>query len=257
MSPAADRAILTASGPAPAGTYSYGPQAHQVYEVHLPTGTPSGWLVLVHGGFWRAAWDRTHLRPLAAALTEQGYGVALVEYARSGMPGGGWPATGEDVAAALAAVRREQTGELPVVLVGHSAGGHLAVWSLHRPEARGVAGAVSLAGCLDLHLVHDLGLGDGAAAALLGSTPQTDPAGWEGADPARLGRTPYPVAVVHGDQDEQVPVEVSRSWWERASTPVRDLFEVLPGTTHFSLIDPGHPSHSSLLAAVEALLRPR
>lgn len=254
VSPSPDRGILSSDGPAPARTQAYGPAAHQVYEVHQPVGAPRAWVVLVHGGFWRAQWDRTHLRPLAGALTDQGYAVALVEYVRSGMPGGGWPATGEDVAAALAAVRRAEAGTLPVVLVGHSAGGHLAVWALHRPEARGVSGAVSLAGCLDLHLVHDLGLDDGAAAALMGSTPQGEPAAWAGADPARLGRTAYPVVVVHGDQDEQVPLQVGRSWWERAGTPDRDQLLVLEGTTHFSLIDPGHAAHATLLAGVQALL---
>lgn len=254
MIPTPDRDILSADGPAPARTARYGPAAHQVYDVFEPDGAPRAWLVLVHGGFWREAWDRTHLRPLAGALTDRGYAVALVEYARSGMPGGGWPTTGEDVAAALAAVRRDEVGDLPVVLVGHSAGGHLAVWTLHRPEARGVTGAVSLAGCLDLHLVHELGLGDGAAEALLGSTPATAPATWAGADPTRLGRAPYPVVVLHGDQDEQVPLAVARSWWEQARTPGRDLVEVLPGTSHFPVIDPRHPSHDCLLAGLRALL---
>lgn len=254
MTNSADRGVLAAPGPEPVRTTAYGPADHHVYEVFLPHGPPRAWVVLVHGGFWRAAWDRTHLRPLAAALPGQGYAVALVEYARSGMPGGRWPAPGRDVAAALSAVRRDEAAGLPLVLVGHSAGGHLAVWALHSDSAGGVAGAVSLGGCLDLHLVHELGLDGGAAADLMGSAPADDPATWDGADPARSGRTPYPVVVVHGGQDEQVPLAVAGSWWERAGDPSRDRLVVLPGVSHFPLIDPRHEAYAALLDALEVLL---
>lgn len=253
--PAEDRSVLDRHGPEPVRTVPYGPEPHHVYEVHEPSGPPRGWVVLVHGGFWRTEWDRTHQRPLAGALARDGYAVALVEYGRPGMPGGGWPATGEDVAAAVAAVVRDEAAGAPVVLVGHSAGGHLAVWALHRPEAEGIRGAVSLAGCLDLHLVHEQGLGDGAALNLMGATPQDLPEAWAGADPARLGRTPYPVVVLHGDRDERVPVAVSRSWWDRAGEPGRDRWTVLPGAGHFSLIDPEAPPYASLLESVEGLSR--
>lgn len=258
MTASADRSALDRPAPPPDRVGSYGPGPEQVYDVYLaPGGDPRAWVVLVHGGFWRAEWDRTHLRPLARALADDGYAVALVEYVRTGMPGGGWPATGEEVAAALGAVRGQEADGLPVVLVGHSAGGHLAVWALHRPEAEGVAGAVSLAGCLDLRLVHELGLDGGAALDLLAGPPETDPAAWAGADPARLGRTAYPVVVVHGDQDEMVPLEVARSWWERAGTPVRDRLVVLPGVTHFPLIDAEGPHLGLLLTQIEGLLGPR
>ncbi|WP_131103472.1 alpha/beta hydrolase family protein [Ornithinimicrobium sufpigmenti] len=263
---AEDRSVLERTGPDPARTVPYGPAAHQVYEVHEPSGSPRAWVVLIHGGFWRAEWDRTHLRPLAGALTRDGYAVALVEYARPGLPGGGWPGTGEDVAAAVAAVLREEadgsdaaeragSGDTaPVVLAGHSAGGHLAVWLLHRPEGRGVRGAVSLAGCLDLRLVHELGLGDGAALNLMGQHPEEEPDGWAAADPARLGRTPYPVVVLHGDEDERVPETVSQSWWEQAATPGRDRLVLLPGAGHFQLIDPEAAAYAALLDGVEDLL---
>lgn len=250
--PTEDRSVLERTGPAPARIVPYGTADHQVYEVYEPPGTPHGWVVLVHGGFWRAEWDRTHQRPLAGALARDGYAVALVEYSRPGLPGGGWPATGEDVAAAVAAVVRQAAGA-PVVLVGHSAGGHLAVWALHRPEARGVSGAVSLAGCLDLHLVHEHGLGDGAALNLMGVPPQEAPDTWAAADPARLGRTPYPVVVLHGDDDQRVPLAVSCSWWERAATPGRDRWTVLPDTGHFPVIDPEAPAYATLLASVAEL----
>ena len=254
-SPAEDRSVLDRTGPEPARTVPYGPAPHQVYEVHAPPSPPRGWVILVHGGFWRAEWDRTHQRPLAGALVRDGYALALVEYVRPGMPGGGWPATGEDLAAAVAAVVRDEVAGAPVVLVGHSAGGHLAVWALHRPEAEGVHGAVSLAGCLDLHLVHEEGLGDGAALNLMGAAPRAEPEAWAGADPARRGRTPYPVVVLHGDQDQRVPVAISLSWWDRAGTPGRDRWTVLPGAGHFSLIDPDAPAYATLLESVEDLLR--
>lgn len=259
MGDTVDRSVLSAPGPEPARTERYGPAAHQVYEVHRRgSAPPRAWVVLVHGGFWRAEWDRTHLRHLAAALAGQGYAVALVEYARSGMPGGGWAATAADVRAALGAVRAREVGAgtdaAPVVLVGHSAGGHLAVWALHQPEAAGVRGAVSLAGCLDLHLVASLGLDDDAAGDLLGGPPESDPATWSGADPARRGRAPYPVIAVHGDADEKVPLDVARSWWRQAGVPGRDRLVVLGGVTHFPLIDPGSPCFPVLVAQVEALL---
>lgn len=252
--PAADRSVLDRSGPDPSRTVAYGPAAHQVYEVHEPSGSPRAWVALIHGGFWRAEWDRTHLRPLAGALARDGYAVALVEYGRPGMPGGGWPATGEDVVAAVAALVRDEAGGAPVVLAGHSAGGHLAVWLLHRPEAQGVRGAVALAGCLDLHLVHELGLGDGAALGLMALPPEEAPDAWAGADPARLGSTPYPVVALHGDVDERVPESVSRSWWEQAATAGRDRLTTLPGAGHFALIDPEAAAYAALLDGVEDLL---
>lgn len=242
-----DRAILGRPALPPGRTVPYGPAAHHVYEVFgEPWSATHAVVVLVHGGFWRAEWDRVHLRPLAAALAAQGYAVALVEYARSGMSGGGWPGTFEDVAAATAAVR-EAAGELPVVLVGHSAGGHLAAWMLHRPESAGVRGAISLGGCLDLAMAHDLGLDDGAALDLMGVAPGDDPARWEGADPRRLGATAYPLVVVHGTADDLVPVALPRSWWQACATPGRDVLDELPGVGHFALIDPDAPAHARLL----------
>ena len=263
-----DRGWLLGPHPPVGRLERYGELPHQVYELVEPADPGERALVvLVHGGFWRAEWDRTHLRPLARALADQGYAVALVEYARSGMEGGeaGWPTAGQDCRAALAAVRAREGGEVaqgrgddrPVLIMGHSAGGHLAVWLLHQPEAEGVRGAVSLAGCLDLHLVAELGLDDDAAVDLLGSRPKEAPATWEGADPARLGRTAYPVVAVHGDADEKVPLEVTRSWWEAAADPERDRLVVPAGSTHFPLIDPKAPEHQEVLTALRSLLPAR
>lgn len=221
-----------------------------------PATTPEqATVVLVHGGFWRAQWDRAHLRPLAAALADAGLTVALPEYRRTGMPGGTWPGPGQDLARALAAIRADDTLPAPTVLVGHSAGGHLAVWLLHHPEAAGVLGAVSLAGCLDLRMVGRLGLDEGAADDLMGRTD------WSGepfldADPIDLGPTPSPVSAMHGRDDEQVPLAVSQSWMTHCGTTGRDALTVLEDRDHFDLIDPASPAWPSVLAEITRLSTP-
>ncbi|MGI8948757.1 MAG: alpha/beta hydrolase family protein [Ornithinimicrobium sp.] len=249
---AESREVLTRSARAPDRVEAFGEHEHQVYDVYEPPTAASGTcVVLVHGGFWRAEHDRRHLYPMAAALAEQGHRVVLVEYRRTGMPGGGWPTTGLDVATAVQTVRdRECRPGLPVVLVGHSAGGHLALWLLHQPAGAGVAGAVSLAGCLDLALVRHLGLGDEAVADLMHGIPDSRQDIHRAADPARLGPAPAPVTALHGDADQIVPVAVSRSWWEQAARPGRDRLSVLDDVGHFALVDPAHRAFGPTSAAV-------
>lgn len=269
------RDVLTRPAREPDRTTRFGPGSTQLYAVWSPRGAGTAGevvtaaasagdppavdaphreatVVLVHGGFWRAQWDRTHLYPLAVGLADAGYTVALPEYRRTGMAGGTWPGPGTDVAEALAAIRGDESLPAPVVLVGHSAGGHLAVWLLHRPEAAGVLGAVSLAGCLDLRMVGRLQLDDGAADELMGSS------GWReqtvlGADPVDLGPTPVPVVALHGTADQQVPHCVTQSWFDQCGTPGRDRLTLLEGGDHFDLIDPQAPAWGEVLAAVTHL----
>lgn len=218
----------------PDETTSYDAGPDQVYDVRLPTGPPRGaTVIVVHGGFWRPATDRSHTGSEAAAFAQDGFHVVVPEYRRA--PRGGWPdmrADLQDVVAAVAA-RTDLPG--PVVLVGHSAGGHLVAWLAAQPDTPGVIGAVALAGCVDLHLVHERGLGAGAAEALMGSTPQEDPAGWDQADPARLGSPPVPVVAIHGTRDEHVPLEISQSY--AAVVPSARL-QVVQDADHFDVIDP-------------------
>lgn len=218
----------------------WGPAAHQVYEVYEPSpgGQAAASVVLLHGGFWRAQFDRTHLRPLAVGLAGVGYLVSLVEFRRIGMAGGGWPGTCVDTAEAFDQVVAHEGPGLHV-LVGHSAGGQLALWVAHQPgRAERVAGVVSLAGCLDLTMVAEQGLGNGSAVDLMGGRPDQRPGDYALADPVALGPAPVPVRVVHGLDDDRVPVEVSRSWWRQAGTLGRDLFTEVEGCDHFALIDP-------------------
>src|ERR1700712_1106717 len=113
----------------PDATFRYDERADAVIDVHLPGSDPQGLLFLVHGGFWKQEWDRTHTRSMARALADDGWVVATPEYRRV-RGGGGWPTTGEDVRLAFDALP-EILRELGVessrtVVTGHSAGGHLA-----------------------------------------------------------------------------------------------------------------------------------
>ena len=187
---------------------------------------------MLHGGFWKQEWDRRHTRAQARALADLGAVVATPEYRRV-RGGGGWPVTGDDV---HLAVRRlpELLGELGITtglttLVGHSAGGHLALWlsTLDLPVTR----AVALAPVCDLREANRLHLGDDATQALLGDADagETDPMTLFDRRPAAS------VAIVHGVEDDTVPISLSRGFVARH--PWVDLHEVPTG--HMEVIEPG------------------
>jgi acetyl esterase/lipase len=253
----------------PDQTLRYGDGPDQVIDLRLPGADgPRPLVVVVHGGFWRAEWDRAHAGPQSDALAAAGYVVATAEYRRVGQPGGGWPGTFDDVAALTDGVRRlvvsavgARVDTRRTVLVGHSAGGHLAAWaaarhrlaagaSWHRadPVATGV---VSLAGVLDLPEAARLGLGAGATEAMLGGTPDEHPGRYASASPAALVPTGVRLRLVHGADDDQVPVGISRGYLERARAAGDDVtLRTLAGTGHFELIDPGSAAWPAVLAAV-------
>ncbi len=231
-------------------SFSYGPHPDQVIDVRLPPRWPAPLVVMIHGGFWRAAFDRAHTGPMTSALADAGYVVAIPEFRRTGQEGGGWPGTFADVTSALAAVPdllAPYARGLPVLL-GHSAGGHLAVWAARSAPARS---AVALAGCVDLAMCSRLGLDGGATEVLLGGTPESVPERYAYADPAALPSPPVPVVLLHGTADDRVPVAVSGSY---ASSRTGVTLRVLPGVGHFALIDPLSSAWPAVLAAVRESL---
>lgn len=221
-------------------------------------GAGRGSLVLVHGGFWRARWDRDHARPQARALAALGWHVALPEYRRAGMPGGGWPGSRDDVVEQVAALLAPDSPlpPGPVALVGHSAGGHLALLAAHALAARApdrLLGVVVLAGVADLRLADDLRLGAGAVRELFGGLgsdlPRPVP---PDSDPVRLGRLRLPVHLVHGTADRDVPESVSRSYATAVGLDPRHL-HVLDGVGHLDLITPGTSGFDAVTAVLRAL----
>jgi acetyl esterase/lipase len=257
-------------------TLRYGPDPEHLVDVRLPSvDGPRPVVVVVHGGFWKSEWDRAHTADQSDALAAAGFLVATVEYRRVGQPGGGWTGTFDDIALVLDMLP-ELLGASPdvrrhadidrCVLVGHSAGGHLALWSAarhvlppdspwHRPAPLPVRGVVSLAGVCDLSLADQLHLGGDATGALLGGSPQEQPARYAEADPAVLLPTGILVHLVHGIDDDAVPLEVSRSFWAHA-VAAGDPCELreLPDVGHMDLVDPTRPAWPGVLASIEQVL---
>ena len=251
----------------PASQIAYGDRPDQVGNLHLPVGEgPWPTVVLIHGGDWKWGWDRTLMTPLAHDLARRGYAVWNIEYRRVGQEGGGWPGTLEDVAAAAdALVSMEAVDSSRVVAIGHSAGGHLAVWlaARHRlPEgAPGAAprlrlrGAVSQAGVVDLVRGAEDGIGSGACAALLGGGAGEVPDRYAVASPAALLPLGVPVLLVHGSRDEDVPPSQSRVFAGAAlleGDPV-ELVE-LDGADHFDVIEPEHEAWAVAMAWLARLI---
>ncbi|MEU8580984.1 alpha/beta hydrolase family protein [Streptomyces abikoensis] len=267
---AMSREVLFRQAPRPYRTLAYGTHRDQVVDLWPAPRDGAPLVLIVHGGFWRAEYDRRHVRPMANALAAAGYAVAAAEYRRTGTPGGGWPGTFDDIAAVADATAglAARLGADPrrQVWAGHSAGGHLALWaaSRHRlPQgspwhaARPEAAVLSLAGCASPTLAALWDLDEGAARALLGGTPEGVPERYAAADPGWLLPTGVRVTLVHGTADEQIPVAMSRTFTARArrlGDPV-SLVE-LPGVEHFALIDPRSAAWPEVLAALAGLAGP-
>jgi len=220
----------------------YGADPSQFGELTVPDGAARGVVVVIHGGFWRAAYDLDLGRPLAADLAEHGWVAWNIEYRRVGN-GGGDPHTLDDVAAALDTLA-DLDLDLPrgrVITVGHSAGGHLATWAAARGRherwaARvAVTGVVSQAGVVDLGQAYAERLGSGAVEAFLGHPPgpADDPA-----DPIRNVPLDVPVHCVHGVDDDVVPISQSQAYVAaaRAAGATAELTQV--AGDHFVVIDP-------------------
>jgi acetyl esterase/lipase len=233
---------------------AYGPHADQFGHLHLPASAeePLPVVVLLHGGYWRATYGLDLMDALAASVVARGWAAWNVEYRRVGS-GGGWPATLQDAAAAvdhvaqLAAEAPLDTGR--VALVGHSAGGHLALVAAGprgfgdddplpapalRPRAVVVQAPVS-----DLVEAARRGLSRSAAVELLGGSPDEVPDRYRRASPVARLPLGVPLLVLHGDADMDVPADLSRALVERAAAAGDAVEGVeLPGVGHMEHIDP-------------------
>ena len=251
---------------------SYGALPLQFGEIRLPAAGPSRvpLVVLLHGGCWQSAYDLAHTAPAATALTREGWAVWTPEYRRLGDDGGGWPGTFDDIASAVDFVRELSTrypviDTTRVVLMGHSAGGQLALWAASRKAGDATAlvaraplhihGVVALAAISDLATYGAQGGGcNSAVTPLLGGTPATVPARYATVSPTEHPPLGVTVRLVHGTDDPIVPIEQSRAFTRLFNSlgGLAVLGEV-PGAGHFDVIAPQAEAWSAVLAAVAAL----
>ncbi|MFE3329331.1 alpha/beta hydrolase family protein [Streptomyces sp. NPDC059176] len=268
---AEEASALSHPAVAPDASAAYGEHPDQVVDFYAPRDggdRTAPLVVLLHGGAWRAPYDRQHVTPLADFLARRGFAVANVEYRRGGsLPqprdadgGGGplagrWPDTFDDVAAALDALPDLARAALPradqrrTVITGHSAGGHLALWAAARhvlpadspwrlaapPQLRGV---VALAPIADFARAVAMSVCGGAVHQLLGGEKQYAERAVH-TDPALLLPTGIATTVVQGCEDVVVPQAVAEAYVDAAAKAGETVgFTLLEGVGHFPLIDP-------------------
>jgi acetyl esterase/lipase len=241
----------------------YGPDPAQFGELSLPEEPALGTVVLIHGGFWRARYDLSLARPLAADLAARGYAAWNLEYRRTGA-GGGWPATFEDVAAGIDLLATLPVDTSRVVAVGHSAGGQLGVWAAARaglpdgmPGTRprvAVTGVVSQGGVLALADCARDRLGADAALDFMGGGPDELPAAYRLADPMTRLVMPATVVCLHSRRDQRVPYSYSERYVAASAAAGGHASLVETVGDHFTLIDPATPDWAAVLDALPGLL---
>ena len=256
--------------------YRYGADPAQFGELWLPEGAAAGTVVVIHGGFWRARYDLSLGRPLAADLAARGYAAWNLEYRRA-LAGGGWPGTFEDLAAGIDLLATLPVDTSRVIAVGHSAGGHLAAWAAGRdklpkgtpgapaggePSRAGgsgrafvaVTGVVSQAGVLALADCARERVGGTAAIDLMGGGPDELPEEYRLADPIAVVPLGVPVRCLHSRADGDVPYSYSERYVVAATAAGGRATLTETHGDHFTLIDPASPDWAAAIAALQELL---
>ena len=239
-----DRSVLTRPAALADVVISYGSGVDNVADVRFggERAAARPLVLLIHGGFWRPAYDRSHTGPMSVALAEAGWTVAAIEYRRVPQHPN---LTIEDVTLAIRELpEKVSSHDGRVLLMGHSAGGHLVLWAAAQRLTDRVHGVVALAPAADLQLAHDLNLGDGATLAFLGEAPKNR----VDLDPKRMPAPQVGVTIVHGEEDDIVPLTVAESY---VATHPKTKFVKVPGAGHFAVIDPLSGAWPAVVAELE------
>lgn len=219
-----DRSVFELPFVKPDRSTSYGKSEDQVIDFYGLDKSSDSIIVLIHGGYWRHEYDRKHLAPLAKAFAAEGWSVALIEYRRiQGNP----DAMLEDVKDAVALIEKEYKN---IILVGHSAGGQLALVLANSTKT---IGTIALAPVTDLLAAEQLDLDEGAVSDYLGcpANMRSD------LDPMRIEFSAKEIVLIHGTLDIRVPFEFSTRFTKNKEAK-NLLFIPLDGVGHFELIDP-------------------
>ncbi len=240
--------------PPPEARITYGDDALQFGELRLPEGPgPHPVAIVIHGGCWLGEFDLTHIGALAEALNEEGIAAWVIEYRRVGNPGGGWPGTFEDVgrgADHLRTLAEDHALDLDrVIAVGHSAGGHLALWlaargrlskdqPLYESNPIKLRGVLALAPAPDLAFLHQEQVCGHVIDGLMGGSPEAFPERYAAGSPVELVPLAVPQLLVIGQLDRNW-APVGRRYFESAKSKGADIRVIeAPESGHFEMIDP-------------------
>lgn len=262
--------LLNRPRPRPQATLRYGPAAAQVVDLWLPAGAgPHPVAVLIHGGCWtKSVADRSYFAYAAEDLRRRGLAVWDIEYRGVDQAGGGYPGTYLDVGAALDLLKVEGPRRGlkldSVVVVGHSAGGQLALWSAARrrlplssplrvAEPLRIAAVVDLAGVADLE--RDLNTACGPEAVETMAGPPRPGGRYADTSPAALLPLLTLQMVLYGAQDVTVPPAVGAAYARRANM-AGDAVQVLhPPGGHVEEVAPGSAAWEQAAAWIVALAK--
>src|SRR5215813_10119254 len=264
------RDILTRPAPPVDHRLSYGPDEFQFGDLRLPKGAgPHPVAIVIHGGCWMSEYGLSYMGHLSAALTEAGVATWSVEYRRVGNQGGGWPGTFEDVAQAADHLRKiAKTYPLDlnqVIAVGHSAGGHLALWLAARKllpkdspayshDPLPLRGVVSLAGVTDLRRSGTAC--DANVPQLMGGSATDKSAIYDQASPIGLLPLGVPSSIVQGASDTIIPLEMAKEYADAAKKKGDDAkLVVIEKAGHFEIVDPKSFAWETVKNEVLALVK--
>lgn len=246
----------------------YGSDINQFGDLYLPSSRkPHPVVVLLHGGCWLAEYGLEPLGKMCQAIADMGCAVWSLEYRRIGN-GGGWKTTFTDVAIGadyLKNIADQYTLDLSrVVVVGHSAGGHLGLWlagrhclptdsELFSDEPLPIHGVVALAAIPDLIEGIKRNICFGACQNLIGDTPEAAPQRYQHGSPHLL--LPLGVYQWHivGRSDELVPADYVQQYITVANQHDQVKLEIIAETGHFEVVVPGTPAWNAVKNAILTL----
>lgn len=250
------KSVLELPTDAPSEILSYGDDPLQYGELWLPDSKQdlaAPLIVFIHGGCWLNAYDIKHTQAASYALTKYGYAVWSVEYRRTGDEGGAWPGTFNDILSAIEFARqlnRTTINNSQIVLVGHSAGGHLALLAANHYAKRAdnlVKGVIGLAAISNLKKYSQ---GDNSCQSVvvdfMGGNFKANKEQYNSADPMVQGFHSRTI-LIHGDNDTIVPLA--------QSTESNQYVEIVKGAGHFDMIHTGSSSWHVLLKTLNELNR--
>lgn len=230
-------------------TIHYGKSASQFGHLYLPETSSRGIVCLLHGGFWKSAYGLDQFDGVAAALAGLNYCVWNIEYRRTGEPAYFWENPFTDVKNAINKLAdivkiHDSLNRIPVFVVGHSAGGHLALWLNSQELKADIQKFIALSPILDLETAFYENSGNGSVENLLQGSPNDFPERYQVTSPIRLSRKMKREEIIHGKLDEYIPADWSRRYHQHY--PIHsDLIEI-ENCGHMEFIDPDSPAFEVL-----------